>query len=49
LITYIVKSTKNQKRQTQLNGFALFEKMISQPIETLPKWKIHSRYSKIGW
>jgi hypothetical protein len=31
-ITYIVKSTKMQKRQTLRNGFALIEKTISQKI-----------------
>jgi hypothetical protein len=42
LITYIVKSTKNQKGQTPENGFALLKNDITT-FEPTSKLGIHSR------
>jgi hypothetical protein len=43
LITYIVKSTKNQKGQTPENGFALLKNDITT-FEPTSKLGIHSSY-----
>jgi hypothetical protein len=48
LITYIVKSTKNQKGQTPENGFALLKNDITT-FEPTSKLGIHSRYMQSGF